>query len=310
MAPAGEGRVLIPLTALDMRQVTAYHQQAQAGKRPREPTAFLSTALSFPSGMTPLVLLPGDTTMRKKRKKYRRKKNLPKKPKTPYTFYQLRVMQDHWDETEKFWAGENRETQSRRVAQLTGQRWRELPVEERKPFIAMAAEDTIRYKEAMAKREADHPPTMTTSDSDLALSSAPTITSTTSSSTSFAHLATTEETPMLEPTLEPTKGPVERSSTSQKEVSVTGADDKDTQVVNSTRTASSPSHLKTLLKNACDLSELRSHVNLKSTMEKTLRSKPVPFAQSSTLKEDDKSEDQKEDPLTWLALLATSSPKP
>lgn len=85
----------------------------------------------------------------KKRKKYRRRKNdpLPKKPKTAYTFYQLATMETHWKVVTASHGNENRERQSRLVAQHTGQAWRQMTLEERQPYMLLAATDSRRYEQ-------------------------------------------------------------------------------------------------------------------------------------------------------------------
>lgn len=88
----------------------------------------------------------------KKRKKFKRRKDdkKPKKPKTAYTYFQLSAMKFLWEEILLSAPDENREVQSRRVAQLTGQRWRAMSDEERRPFLEEAARARAAYKVEMA----------------------------------------------------------------------------------------------------------------------------------------------------------------
>jgi len=95
------------------------------------------------------ALPAGDIPEKKKRRKYRRTKDcdLPKKPKTPYTFFQLSVMEQTWAEVEAANpTDKSREQLSRMVARITGQRWRSMSAEERKRFNDLAASDSERYK--------------------------------------------------------------------------------------------------------------------------------------------------------------------
>lgn len=108
--------------------------------------------LEFPVQKHPAAKEPAGEQQqeKKKRRKYRRTKDcdLPKKPKTPYTFFQLSVMDQIWAEVEASAqaVGQSREALSRLVARLTGQRWRAMSVEGRKQFTDLAASDSERYK--------------------------------------------------------------------------------------------------------------------------------------------------------------------
>ena len=91
----------------------------------------------------------------KTKKKRKRTGNAPKessggmkKPKTAYTFYQLAVMQQHWIEVEadQDTSQSSRETLSRKVARLTGQRWKALSDSQKEPYSTLALEARHKYK--------------------------------------------------------------------------------------------------------------------------------------------------------------------
>ena len=68
-------------------------------------------------------------------------------PKTAYTFFQLSVRDENWKEVEAQHDATScsREVISRRVAKLTGQKWRLLNHEEREPFRNLCEDARREY---------------------------------------------------------------------------------------------------------------------------------------------------------------------
>lgn len=77
--------------------------------------------------------------------------NAVKKPKTAYTYYQLSVKDQHWKEVEAQPDANTvtREILSRRVAQLTGKRWKALHPHLKEPFQITAHTARQKYKQRM-----------------------------------------------------------------------------------------------------------------------------------------------------------------